>query len=381
MHKHRILVVDDEPASVRGIERTLAADYCVVTTTSAKEGVAALAAEPFALLIADQRMREMTGTELLAHCAAQHPEVIRILLTGYSGIETLVEAINAGQVYYYFTKPWEPQELRLAVQRGIERYEIEAERRRLMCELGEACGRVRREADQKSRLLTLAAHELGTPVHLLSNALALLAETELAPAARSWLGTAQRSAAWLGRGLVQMASAARWRASRLKLHCRLCDLNAVLQALETAFAQVRESRALVLRFELAPLPALNADPRWLERALSNLIANAVRFTPDGGTVTVSARAGAARVEITVADTGIGIDPGLLEELFEPFSAAGGDVAFHGSGRFEFGARGLGLGLAIAKAIIDEHGGTIAVRSQPGAGSVFTVRLPLASPAT
>ena len=83
------------------------------------------------------------------------------------------------------------------------------------------------------------------------------------------------------------------------------------------------------------------------------------------------------LRFTVSDTGIGIAEHLLNEVFEPFSAATGDVQLHTSGHFEFGARGLGLGLAIAKAILEEHGGSITVRSQAGSGSEFTVRLPLA----
>ena len=114
---------------------------------------------------------------------------------------------------------------------------------------------------------------------------------------------------------------------------------------------------------------------WLERALYNLISNAVRFTPDGGSVTVTAAAADAAVEISVADTGIGIDASLLDEVFEPFSAAGGEIQLHTSGRFEFGSRGLGLGLAITKAIIEQHGGTISVQSQRGVGSRFTAVLP------
>jgi signal transduction histidine kinase len=114
----------------------------------------------------------------------------------------------------------------------------------------------------------------------------------------------------------------------------------------------------------------------LSRALSNLISNAVRFTPDGGCITVTASASPTAVDVAVADTGIGIDAQLLEEVFEPFSAACGDPSLHTSGQFEFRARGLGLGLAITKAIVMQHGGTIAVCSHEGNGSRFTLTLPL-----
>ena len=114
-----ILVVDDEPASVRVVARALADECRVLTATSARAGLEVLGAEPVALMVVDQRIPEMSGTELLARCAAQQLEIIRVLLTGYTDIETLLEAINAGHVYYYLTKPWEPQELRLVVRRGL----------------------------------------------------------------------------------------------------------------------------------------------------------------------------------------------------------------------------------------------------------------------
>ena len=357
--------------------RTLGDECQVITATAAADGLAALANAPVALMIVDQRMPDMTGTELLARSMATHPDVIRILLTGYTGIETLVEAINAGHVYYYLTKPWEPRDLRLVVRRGLERYAVEAERRRLLRELEAACARLQREAEQKGRLLSVAAHELGTPVHLLSNSLAFISEATVPADALPWLATARRSVDWLGRCLAQMLNGARWGTRRLKLQPRAVALPSVLRALESLYATVTAERRLTLHFETADgVPAITADPLWLGRALSNLISNAIRFTPDGGRITVATATRDGVVEVSVTDTGIGIDPSVLHELFEPFSAAGGDLALHTSGRFEFGARGLGLGLAITKAIVEQHGGSVAVQTHVGSGSQFTVTLPL-----
>jgi signal transduction histidine kinase len=377
MASHTVLVVDDEPASVRAVARALQEDARVLGATTAAQGLATLAAEPVALLIVDQRMPEMSGTELLARTAAQRPEVIRILLTGYTGIETLVEAINAGHVYYYLTKPWEPQALRLVVRRGLERYEVEADRRRLLSDLEHAYQRARREAEQKSRLLAVASHELGTPLHVLSNALEFLSETNLPPAARPWLETATRNAVWLARGLAQMTTAAHGDTRALPLRRKPTDLRPLLGRLRAFFAPIVATRRLTLQCDIAAaLPALNADPLWLERALRNLVSNAVRFTPDGGVIRIAAHSSSSAMEISVTDTGIGIDESLLDMVFEPLSAAGGDIQLHTSGGFAFGSRGLGLGLAITKAIVEHHGGRIAVYSQPGTGSRFTLTLPL-----
>jgi signal transduction histidine kinase len=328
-------------------------------------------------LIVDHRMPEMTGTELLARTAAQCPDAVRILLTGYTDIATLIDAINAGHVYHYLTKPWEPQALRLVVRRGLERYEAEADRRRLLSDLEQAYQRARRETEQKSRLLTVASHELGTPLHILASALEFLSESELPPPARTWLDTATRNAEWLARGLAQMATAARCANRELRLRPIPTDLTVLLNRLRATFAPIVVARQLTLQCNVEEaLPVLNADPLWLERALFNLLSNAVRFTPDGGVIRLAARVTQGAVEISVSDTGIGIDAQLLDVVFEPLSAAGGDIQRHTSGRFEFGARGLGLGLAITKEIIAHHGGSIAVCSESGVGSRFTVTLPL-----
>jgi len=374
---HSVLVIDDEPASVRAVTRTLADEYRVLGVTNARAGLDILAAEPIALMVVDQRMPDMSGTELLAHCAVHQPDTIRVLLTGYTDIESLLEAINAGHVYSYLTKPWEPQELRLAVRRGLERYDVEADRRRLLGELEQALAQARRQAEQRGRLLALAAHELGTPLHLLANALTLLNDAGLPPQANVWFDTAQRSAAWLARIAAQIASGARWQKGGIKLERRLLHVSVLLDDLRRAFQSAVEARGLTLLMEVASdTPAITADRLWLGRALANLVSNAVRFTPHGGTITVAATAAVDALRIAVSDTGIGIDEHLLGEVFEPFSAAGGDVQLHTSGHLEFGARGLGLGLAVTKAIIEQHGGSVTVRSQSGCGSEFTVQLPL-----
>jgi len=377
--QHTVLVVDDEPASVRAVRRALAEENRVLTAGSGPEGLRLLAAEQVALIVADHRMPEMTGTEFMAESAARCPDTIRILLTGYTDVDTVIGAINAGHVYYYLTKPWEPRELKLVVRRGFERFDAEAARQRLTRELEQACDRIRREVEQKTRLLTMASHELGTPLHVLLNALDLLATIELPPRARPWLRAAQRNADWLGRGLAQMTAAARSRSDGIRLRpatLRLADLWASLY--RELRAHLGERRLDLVAEVNDDLPAIEADRFWLRHALAGLVSNAIRFTPDGGRVIVSARLDAAgkQIAITVRDTGIGIPPAQLAEIFEPFSAAGGDPFQHASGSLAFGARGLGLGLSIAQAIVALHGGSIVAESQPQQGSCFTLLLPM-----
>jgi two-component system response regulator HupR/HoxA len=127
-----ILVVDDEPASVNLLRITLGMDHRVYTATDGPSGLDLLAAHPdIALAIVDQRMPGMSGTEFIQQTIDPYPHLIRIILTGYTDIESLIQAINAGRVYRYLTKPWDRDELVGTVQQGLELHRLAAENARL----------------------------------------------------------------------------------------------------------------------------------------------------------------------------------------------------------------------------------------------------------
>ena len=122
MH-YKIMIVDDEPANLRTLERLFRQDYQVVTALSGDEALTLLEQHDVALLISDQRMPAMTGIELMMSTVALRPQMVKILLTGYTDIDALIDAINSGLVYRYLTKPWKNDDLRLTVSRALEHYE------------------------------------------------------------------------------------------------------------------------------------------------------------------------------------------------------------------------------------------------------------------
>lgn len=123
--KPKMLVVDDEPDNLDLLYRTFRRDFQVHRAESGIHALEVLAAEgEVAVIISDQRMPEMKGTEFLSKTVPQFPDTVRIILTGFTDVEDLVEAINSGQVYKYITKPWDPNELKGVVQRASETYEI-----------------------------------------------------------------------------------------------------------------------------------------------------------------------------------------------------------------------------------------------------------------
>lgn len=137
-HRHKILIIDDEPANLRLLQRVLGSEYETISAASGPEGLEALKAQPVALIITDQRMPGMTGVQVLEASLAIRPEAIKILLTGYTDIQALIDAINAGNVYKYIQKPWDAEDLRLTVRRALEAYELRQRNQELIVQLSTA---------------------------------------------------------------------------------------------------------------------------------------------------------------------------------------------------------------------------------------------------
>ncbi len=143
-----LLIVDDEPGIVESLTVAFEDDFEVTGTTDPEEAMAVLGEREIAVIIADQRMPGMSGVELLKEAKAIQPDAVRLILSAYTDMEDLIAAINAGEVWRYLVKPWEPHELRLTVNQAAERYGLVKENRRLLHELREA--NVRLQADCES---------------------------------------------------------------------------------------------------------------------------------------------------------------------------------------------------------------------------------------
>lgn len=134
----KILIVDDEQAILHAIYRTLHSGYELFLSQNGPAALEILKRENITVILADQRMPEMTGVEFFKRAREIRPDAVRILITGYSDIEATIEAINEGEIFYYLTKPWEPETLLFTIQRAVERHQLVQENQRLLAELKEA---------------------------------------------------------------------------------------------------------------------------------------------------------------------------------------------------------------------------------------------------
>lgn len=229
-----------------------------------------------------------------------------------------------------------------------------------------------RELDRlKDEFVATASHELRTPhvAQRLSRDVARPCRRPALAAREGHLRIVQRNADRLAILVDQLLFLARADSHPLELDRQPVDLAGILDdAAETAGPAAREKNISLL-VAAGPHPRLLADRPQILRVVDNLVANAVKFTPDGGSVRLVARreGGAAMVEVT--DTGLGIAPAEQPDLFNRF--------YRGTNAIEKAIPGSGLGLAISQVIAEAHGGTIQLESTPGAGSTFRLMVPLA----
>jgi response regulator RpfG family c-di-GMP phosphodiesterase len=132
--KYTILVVDDEPDNLLLLERVLRREYNVFSANSGAEALEFLEGMDVDMIISDQRMPNMTGAELLGQAYQRNPDQVRILLTAYSDVKDIIAAINAGHIYQYLGKPWDPDELKLTVRRSLESYQLTLDNRRMLAD-------------------------------------------------------------------------------------------------------------------------------------------------------------------------------------------------------------------------------------------------------
>jgi putative two-component system response regulator len=136
--QHKVLVVDDEPANLRLLQRVLNDEYEVLPAGSGQEALDLLKSQDISLIITDQRMPVMSGVQLLQQSLGIRPDAIKILLTGYTDVQSLIDAINSGHVYKYIPKPWDADELKLTVRRALETFELKRRNESLVRDLKNA---------------------------------------------------------------------------------------------------------------------------------------------------------------------------------------------------------------------------------------------------
>jgi len=295
---------------------------------------------------------------------------------GYASSVTLpllVEGAPVAVLEFHFTVPVNFDDEYRALLVSVAQHCAQAlDRARLY----ESAQQARTEAEAANRLkdefLSVVSHELRTPLNSILGWANILKKGEL-DASRTVraLQAIEDNASRQATLVDELLDFSRIVAGRVTLDSQNLDLTSLLNGVVESVVPVAAAKGVALDANFSPGIAVVGDVRRLEQVFFNLLGNAVKFTPEGGRVSVQAASGESQIEVSVTDTGVGIEPAFLPHVFDRFRQADSTVSRN------FG--GLGLGLSIAKQMVEAHKGTIAVESAgAGKGCRFTVRLPLAA---
>ena len=385
-----VLYVDDEAPNRLVFGRTFDKQFRIWMAETAEEALAILDREPVGVLLADQRLPGMLGTDLLAIAKDKHPNVVRMVLTAYSEVETVLKTINEGLTSRYILKPWARPMLQEVLAWGIDIYRFQTQVQALQLKLMES-----ERLSTVGTLLASITHDMRNPLaYSSSNAESLV---DVVRAVQGWVSAVDRDPRF--HAALEIPEAARMREDLQALPSMITDLTHGLRQLTTIVQgiqnQVRRTGgpaepadpAETLRYAVRLIQGavsqaggtlvidVSADAGRvglstveLSQVLLNLLTNAAQAL-EGKTgekvITVQARPARGGVEFKVIDTGPGMTPEVQSHAFEQFFTTKPEGV------------GTGLGLANCKRLVESAGGSIALSSVPGEGTTFTFWVPAA----
>jgi two-component system sensor histidine kinase/response regulator len=350
--KHSLLVVDDEVDNVDSLERLFRRKYNVLKTTSATEALELLKKNKVTVIISDQRMPQLTGVELLAESVKIHPNAIRILLTGYTDIESVVAAINSGQIYRYVTKPWDPVDLTNAVEKAVERFEIGQELVEKNQALEAALEELRTLDQAKSQFMILVNHELKTPLTSILSFGDLLGETKLDSDQTRMLSRIKSAAARLQEMVSDALEYVSAETAQMRVDLKPVDAHALFQVevVQDTIQKLAADRRVTFEFKIDK-QKVTCDEKVMRNVFRRLMHNAAKFADAGSTVEVTGRAGGKqeKFELMITNRGSPIDEKQIAQLLKPFTL-NENVLNH--------SVGTGLGLSVCQAMLKLHSSSL-----------------------
>jgi signal transduction histidine kinase len=357
-----VLIIDDEESMRDSCSQILLKGRYRVET--AADGMAGLQKvrdlRPDAVIV-DLKMPGISGFEVLESVQRLDPLIMAVVITGYATIDSAVEAMRKG-AYDFLPKPFTPEELRMILSRALGH-------RRLALE-AEALRREKRQLEDN--VITMVSHQLRSPLVAIQQYFeVLLAEIEgpLGEKPKEMIRRARERLAGLLNLINDWLDLARINETRLIGKLKPVDPGPLLAKLVAFMGPLAKDHAVFLELEGAEASDLKVlgDEETLEQVFSNLLTNAIVYNRPQGRVRVALREEADFAVIEIHDTGIGISRDHIPHLFDQF--------FQVSRSESKKMKGSGLGLSIAKKIVEAHHGRIEVSSAPGIGSTFCVRLP------
>ncbi len=360
MERIKILLVEDDPDDAELLRLSLrkirSVDITVQWSPSLSSALGYLARETFDVVVTDLGLPESKGIESFLEIHSRHPNVPVIVLTGLSDEKLAVKAVRSGAQDYLVKGETDSTSLLKAIRYSIERQS-------LLTELEDKLGEIRRLERERKIILSMFAHDIKNAIipslwffrRVLSGRMRNLEDN--VAAANESLVTAEHL-------LEDFIVFSRFESREYRPAKALFDIKAaVMKQVEGVRLEAAQKNVSVECSLLGEPAVVSADRRMIQRVILNLLQNAVDYTGPGGTVSVRVQNSEGKVLCQVQDTGIGIPDKHIPFIFDAFYRVSDDQ------------RGSGLGLNIARTIIDAHGGKIWVESKQEKGSTFSFSLP------
>ena len=358
-----ILVIDDEESMRDSCRQVLTkAGYETRTAENGHVGLQKIREAKPDLVLVDLKMPGISGLELLKKIVEIDPDIISVVITGYATIESAVEAMKRN-AYDFLPKPFTPDQLRIVVKRGLERRALIVESARLRRE---------KEMMQKN-FVTLVTHQLRSPLASVRHSFAAIRDGfagDVTETQKDLMAKATRRLDELMQLINDWLDISRIDSGQISKQFESLSPTPVLSEVVELVKPLAEAKKVKLDLKSGrDLPTIAGDRESLKQAFTNLVSNGINYNHEGGTVTVVTTEQNGDVVVEISDTGIGISQEDLPFIFEDFFRAKTRETQH--------IGGTGLGLPIAKKIIEAHNGRVQVSSELGKGTTFSIFLPKA----
>ncbi|MGB0523027.1 MAG: response regulator [Flammeovirgaceae bacterium] len=389
---YNILYVDDEEANLRVFQAAFRREYKVFTAQSGAEGIKLLENNDIHLIVTDQKMPKMTGVEFLETITPDYPDVVKIILTGYSDVKDILRALNRCGIFRYILKPWNKQEMRITLGKALETFQLRKDNQGLVdslqkvneeleqrieertLELKTAKENAEQASKAKELFLSTMSHEIRTPLNAIIGMSHLLRQSDLDEEQKENLNILMFSANNLLSIISDILDLSKIESGKIELESVDFNLEEVMKGIYKAHQPKAEEKWLDYQFHIPKdIPEnLIGDPTRIAQIINNLLSNALKFTEKGSiglrVKFIKQELDTIHLEFAVSDTGIGIPQDKLNTVFEHFTQASTDTTR------KYG--GTGLGLAISKRLVELLGGSIKVESAEHQGSTFSFIIPL-----
>jgi len=355
--KPLVLYVDDEKNNLIAFKAAFRLDFDIKLASSPEEALEMLQECDPQIIISDFRMPKMTGVELFEKVRVLYPRPLRVLLTAYSDLQSLTDAINKGQVFRYIKKPWVEMEVKKVVKEGFEYYFTKNELEIRNKELIEAY----KDLD---RFVYSVSHDLRSPLMGILAVSNLLAKSQNFNEVYEYADLINKNVNRLDEFIHNLLEY--YKIKRGELTIKEIDFAVLLENLIEIYESDAKSKNIHINVVVEQNERFSSDPLVILVALQNLLSNAIKYQKEDNTdkfINFKVKVNRGSVIIRVEDNGIGIDPDYIHKIFEMFFRASAVGV------------GSGIGLYNAKHALDKLGASIDVDSKLNQGTSFEIIMP------